>query len=65
MSKPRKRVSTTTVDLRLPRLTVTLLDELAKQGILGDTRDAVIEHIVREHLFRLAGLNLAEPPPKS
>ncbi len=39
------------VDLRLPLGTIAALDAIAKRGILGDTRQDVMLHMVREYLF--------------
>lgn len=62
MKKRASRAKMVEVDLRPPTKTLEILDALAKQGLLGDTRDDVILHVLRQHLFEKIMLRpVAEP----
>ena len=42
------------VELRLPNKTLSDLDALAAQGILGKTKEEVALHILRQSMFEMA-----------
>lgn len=50
-------METITVEINLPPETNKLLDAIVKNGLLGDTRDEVIAHILRQDLFDKAMKN--------
>ncbi len=39
------------VDLRLPKHTLLILEQLAEQGILGETAEEVALHMIRHYVF--------------
>lgn len=43
------------VPVTLPKETIAFLDALAVQGILGTTKEAVAEHLLKQYLFMCSG----------
>lgn len=46
-----KKQKTIDLDIQLPLSTIDVINGLVKQGILGETTNDVILHILRQHLF--------------
>jgi len=49
------------VELRLSLPTLQVIDALAKQGILGETREEVVIYIMRSYLFDKSLLTRPKP----
>lgn len=52
------------ISLHLPAETALLLSQLAKQGVLGSTVEDVVQHILRDYMFKLTMRHGAAKPTK-
>ncbi len=64
MSAVKKKASKpVVVDVRLPVALIGLLDEWAAEGLLGNTREEVVLHVLRHYLFAQARADKASGRP--